>query len=204
MFDFFIISTIDKIKTFNKKKIPRNKIHNNLYLHWMIKIKGIKEAEMKRTFLTAVILMLFGFCICGESVEKPRYGNIFLSVWRLDADYGNITTAIIAPIEKTIKESWLFESIILELDKPNSSEKIITKESFKFHFSVKSDGILVITISENNRNILSFKHYRPSSAEYILYGSDFAPYLINVTFTLNDHQIGIIGPGIRKVSDNEG
>ena len=200
MFYFFIISTIDKIKTFNKKKIPRNKIHNNLYQQWMIKIKGIKEAEMKRMFLTAVILMLFGFCIYGESVEKPRYGNIFLSVWRLDADYGNITTAINAPIEKTIKESWLFESIILELDKPNSPEKIITKDSFKFHISAEANGMLLITISENTRNILSFKHHRPSSAEYILYGSDFVPYLINVTFTVNDHPIGIIGPGIRKIS----
>jgi len=188
------------LKTFSKMKITRNKIHNNLYLQWMIKIKGIKEAEMKRTFLTAVILMLFGFSIWGESNEKPRYGNIFLSVWRLDSDYGNITTAITSPIENTIKESWLFESIVLELDKPNSREKIITKDSFKFNVSVEANGMLLITISENTRNILSFKHHRPSSAEYILYGSDFAPYLINVTFTVNDHPIGIIGPGIRKIS----
>lgn len=155
---------------------------------------------MKRMFSTAVLLMLFVFCIWGESYEKPRFGNIFLSVWRLDTDYGNISAAITSPIKKTIKESWLFESIVLDLDKPNSPEKIITKERFKFHVSVKSDGILLITISENSRNILTFKHHRPSSAEYILYGSDFAPYLINVTFTVDDHPIGIIGPGIRKIS----
>lgn len=157
---------------------------------------------MKRMFLSLVILILFGFGLWGESIEKPEYGNILLSVWRLDADHRNITPAINATIEKTIKESWLFESVVLDLSEKNSHAKIISKGSFKYQISVESNKTLLINISENNRNIFTFKHMRPSSAKSIFYGSDFVPYLVNVTFTVNDHPVGIIGPGIRNISDS--
>ncbi len=156
---------------------------------------------MKRIALTAAMILALGFGIWGSCSKKPAYGNISFSVWRLDSDYGNLNSAIKAPVEKSIKESWIFETVSFISADKDTNKKAFTKKDLTFYLIMESDEGLLIKISEKGEHRFTFKHHKASSASYIFHGIDFVPYLIRVTFTTGDHPIGIIGPGIRKISN---
>jgi len=57
---------------------------------------------------------------------------------------------------------------------------------------------LTTQVFERDKEIFMFVHNRPSTIDYIFYGTDGHTYLVELCYSIGNHPIGLLSPGILK------
>jgi ATP:corrinoid adenosyltransferase len=79
-----------------------------------------------------------------------------------------------------------------------TATRVVEKEGLRFVLTAEPKGKLTIHIFEKEEELFRFVHTRPSTVDIIFFGSESRTYLIEATYAVGGHPIGLLSPGIRK------
>ena len=152
-----------------------------------------------KKMLIAVVMVLF-FCLgsWSETSEKPHYVNLSFAAWQLENGAAEAVHKINTPIPEVFRDSWICDFVTLDVTDGKPSTKVVEKDGFRFVLTAKYKDRLTIQIIEKEKELFRFVHNRPSTVNYIFYGSDHKTYLMEATYTADNHPIGLLSPGILK------
>jgi len=142
---------------------------------------------MKKMLLATALMAIFGFRFCVGSGEEPHFVNISFTVWQSKMKPMEAAHMIHAPIPRVYRNSWNHD--LVSLDVSDRKPHILTAE-YKEQ--------LTIQVFEKDKEIFMFVHNRPSTIDYIFYGTDGYTYLMELCYTIGNHPIGLVSPGILK------
>jgi len=152
-----------------------------------------------KKMLIAVVMVLF-FCLgsWSETSEKPHYVNLSFAAWQ--SKWGPTETArmINTSIPIVLRDSWCHDLVSLDVSDRKPQIKVFEKEDFRFVLTAEYKAQLTIQVFEKEKELFRFVHNRPSTVNYIFYGSDHKTYLMEATYTADNHPIGLLSPGILK------
>jgi len=153
---------------------------------------------MKKTILAATLIIVLGLGLGADMGKELYYANISFVVWKLNNGPHEAAKVIGTPMPKVFKDSWIYDLVSIDVSDDNPNMKILEKDGFRFILTAESGDLLKILVFEEEKEIFRFVHKRPSTANYIFYGSDGMTYLIEVTYTKDNHPVGLLSPGIIK------
>ncbi len=155
---------------------------------------------MKKEIFPVLVLSLAAFCSLILNAENPDrlYANCVITVFKLDNLEGDVVSKLKMPIPEVYTKSWLHTSLSLDITAEKPQIEMLEKEDLSFILSAESPGKLSIKVMDKNQARFSFEHCNPSSAHYIFFGPNSRAYLMKVVFTVADHRMGPMGPGIKR------
>ena len=153
---------------------------------------------MKKTLLSMVMILLFGLGYWPEMSGEPNYINLSFTVWQSKRGPAEIARMIHTPIPMVLRDSWCHDLVSLDVSDRIPRTKIFAKENFRFILTADYKAQLTIQVFEKEKEFFRFVHNRPSTVNYIFYGSDHKTYLMEVTYSTGKNPIGLFSPGIQK------
>lgn len=153
---------------------------------------------MKKTLLTTLMVLLFSLGSWPDSREERHYVNLSFTVWKLENEPSEAARRINTPIPEVFTESWICDVIAFDVTERKPINREVGKEGFRFVLTGEYKERLTIQVYEKGKELFRFVHNKPSTVNYIFYGSDHKTYLMEVTYTIGNHQIGLLSPGILK------
>lgn len=160
--------------------------------------KKIGEDAMKKMLWTTVLIVAIGLPSRASSGEGPLFVNISFTVWQSKTEPVKIARMINTPIPRVCRDSWNHDLVSLDVSDRKPKTKIFEKENFRFVLTAEYKDRLTIQVFEKEKELFRFVHNRPSTVNYIFYGSDHKTYLMEMTYTTDKHPIGLLSPGILK------
>jgi hypothetical protein len=157
-----------------------------------------QEERMKK--MTLVLTMIFVSALvsgAGMGVER-QYVNVSFTLWQSKAEPEELARMINIPIPRLYRDSWHHDLVSLDVSDGKAHTKIFTKDKFRFVLTAEGENRLTLQVIEKNKEIFRFIHNRPSTADYIFYGSDHKTYMVELTYTKGNYPIGLLSPGIIK------
>jgi hypothetical protein len=156
------------------------------------------EVTMKKTLTGVVIVLMFYLGSWPEMNGEPYYVNLSFAVWQSKRGPAETARMIHTPIPIVLKDSWCHDLVSLDVSDRKPQTKIFEKENFRFVLTAEYKDRLTIQVFEKEKELFRFVHNRPSTVNYIFYGSDHKTYLMEMTYTTDKHPIGLLSPGILK------
>ena len=153
---------------------------------------------MKKTAMALTTVLLLTLISWAEAIEERRYVNLSFTVWQLENGAKEAVNRINTPIPEVLRKSWICDFVSLDVTDEMATAKVVEKDSFRFVLSAEYKDMLTIQVFEKEKEIFRFIHNRPSTVDYIFYGADGMTYMIELTYTSNNHPIGLLSPGIQK------
>ena len=158
---------------------------------------------MKKMLLATALIVVFGFTSCAGSGEEPHYVNISFTVWQskmkpMGAAHIEAGNRINTPIPRVYRDSWNHDLVSLDVSDREPHIKFFEKDNFRFVLTAEYKERLTIQVFEKDKEIFMFVHNRPSTIDYIFYSTDGPTYLMEVCYTIGNHPIGLLSPGILK------
>ena len=160
--------------------------------------KRITEEVMKKMLLATALMAIFGFRFCVGSGEEPHFVNISFTVWQSKMKPMEAAHMIHAPIPRVYRNSWNHDLVSLDVSDRKPHKKLFEKDNFRFVLTAEYKEQLTIQVFEKDKEIFMFVHNRPSTVDYIFYGTDGLTYLMELCYTIGNHPIGLLSPGILK------
>jgi hypothetical protein len=160
--------------------------------------KRIIEEAMKKMLLAAALIVIFGFRFCVGSGEKPHFVNISFTVWKSKMKPMEAAHMIHAPIQRACRDSWGHDLVSLDVSDRKPHNKLFEKDNLRFVLTAEYKDRLTIQVFEKDKEIFMFVHNRPSTIDYIFYDTDGHTYLVDLCYTVGNHPIGLLSPGILK------
>jgi hypothetical protein len=160
--------------------------------------KRITEDIMKKTLLAAALIVIFGFRFCVGSGEEPHFMNISFAVWKSKMKPMEAAHMIHALIQRAYIDSWDHDLVSLDVSDRKPHEKFFEKDNFRFVLTAEYKERLTIQVFEKDKEIFMFVHNRPSTIDYVFYGTDGHTYLVELCYTVGNHPIGLLSPGILR------
>jgi hypothetical protein len=153
---------------------------------------------MKKSQIAMVLVLLFGIGSWSDTRRIPHYVNISFTLWQSKAEPLELAPMINTPIPRVYRDSWNHDLVSIDVSDRKSHTKILEKDNFRFVLTAEYKDRLTIQVFEKEDELFRFIHNRPSTVNYIFYGSDHKTYMIELTYTANNHPIGLLSPGILK------
>jgi len=158
---------------------------------------------MKKTLLAAVLIVIFGFRFCVRSGEEQHFVNISFTVWQtkmkpMGAAHIEAGNRFNNPIPRVYRDSWNHDLVSLDVSDRKPQKKFFEKDNFRFVLTAEYRERLTIQVFEKDKEIFMFVHHRPSTIDYIFYDTDGHTYLVELCYTVGNHPIGLLSPGILK------
>jgi hypothetical protein len=157
-----------------------------------------KEASMKKMTMTVMTLLLLVLMAGAEPHGERQYANLGFTVWQLDNGAKEAIDRINTPIPEVFRESWIYEFVSMDITEGKAVTKVVEKDGLRFVLIAEPNKKLTIHVIEKEKDLLRIVLCRPSTIDTIFYGSESRTYLIEVTYTVGSHPIGLLSPGIRK------
>lgn len=145
-----------------------------------------------------ITVLLSSMISQAEKDETRSYMNLAFTVWHLEYGLSEAAQKVSAPIPQVFKESWINDFIHFDLSRKKPETKVIEKESIRFVITAEQDQSLTIRVIEEGKDRFIFTHSRPSTANYLFYGLDGRTHFIKACYSIDNHPIGLLSPGIRK------
>ena len=153
---------------------------------------------MKKMVLAAIMVLLIGLVSWPEIRRVPQYVNISFTLWQSEAEPMEIARMINTPIPRVYRDSWNHDLVSLDVSDRKSHTKILEKDNFRFVLTAEYRDRLTIQVFEKEKELFRFVYNRPSTVDTIFYGSDRKTYMMELTYTADNHPIGLLSPGILK------
>ena len=152
---------------------------------------------MKKMLTVMVAVFLFGLGSLSETHEERQYVNLSFTVWQLKNGVAEAARRINTPIPEVFRESWICDFAGLDITYGKAATRVVEKDGFRFVLTAELKEKLTIQVFEKEKELFQFIHNRPSTVDYIFYGSDHKTYLMEITYTADNHPTGLFPPGIR-------
>ncbi len=156
------------------------------------------EEVMKKILLAAALIVIFGFRFCVGSGEEPHFVNISFTVWQSKMKPAEAAHMIHTPIPRVYRDSWNHDLVSLDVSDRKPHKKFFEKDNLRFILTAEYKERLTIQVFEKDKEIFMFIHNRPSTIDYIFYGTDGYTYVMELCYTIGNHPIGLLSPGILK------
>jgi len=155
---------------------------------------------MKKILIAVVMVLLFGLDLdsWSDMGGEPYYVNVSFAAWQSKRGPTETARLIHTPIPIVLRDSWCHDLVSLDVSDRKPQTKIFEKEDFRFVLTAEYKAHLTIQVFEKEKELFRFVHNRPSTVNYIFYGSDHKTYLMEVTYTADNHPVGLLSPGILK------
>jgi len=157
-----------------------------------------QEVTMKKMMMIVTMVILFNLGSWSEIHKERQYVNLSFTVWQLKNGVAEAVHRINTPIPEVFRESWICDFVAFEVSEGKATTKVVEKDGFRFVLTAEPNGKLTIQVFEKEKELFRFVHNRPSSVKYIFYGSDHMTYMMELTYTVDNHPIGLLSPGIMK------
>ena len=138
------------------------------------------------------VLILVGAIGMGAAEEPQRFANVSFTFWKAGSGAGGIIGF------RELREVLIGDTLSIPLAGSEAASRVIEKEGYRFVLSVESKEGLVIDIFRGGAALHGIRMAGPSGSEFIFYDGNSRKHGIDVTFTVNDHRIGMVSPGIRR------
>jgi hypothetical protein len=192
---------------FDKSKFIKTKRKEREYNGLLICIQGggrkmkriRQEVRMKKMLIPVALILLISPGTWSETQKARQYVNLSFIVWRLENGAEEAISRINTPIPELFKESWICEFVTFDVSDRKAATKIVEKAGLRFVLTADFKDRLTILVYEKENELFRFIHNRPSTANYIFYGSDHKTYLMEAAFTSDNHPIGLLSPGIKII-----
>ena len=153
---------------------------------------------MKKMIMIVTMVLSLSLSSWPETRRVPHYVNISFTLWQSKAEPMEMARMINTPIPRVYRDSWIHDLVSLDVSDRKSHTKILEKDNFHFVLTAEFKDMLTIQVIEKEKELFRFIHNRPSTVDYIFYGSDHLTYMIELTYTADNHPIGLLSPGILK------
>ena len=153
---------------------------------------------MKKMRIVAVTIFLFCLGTWPEQNGEPYYVNVSFTAWQSKRGPRETARMIHTPIPAVLRDSWCHDLVSLDASGRKPQTKIFEKENFRFVLTAEFKTRLTIQVFEKEKELFRFVHNKPSTVNYIFYGSDHKTYLMEVCHTAGNHPVGLLSPGILK------
>jgi hypothetical protein len=153
---------------------------------------------MKKTLTGVTIVLMSCLGSWSETHEERQYVNLSFTVWQLKNGVAEAALRINTPIPEVLKESWICDFVSFDVTDGKAATKVVEKDGFQFVLTADYKDRLTIQVCEKKEEQFWFVHNRPSTVNYIFYGINSRTYLIEVTYTADNHPTGLLSPGILK------
>lgn len=153
---------------------------------------------MKKILLSVLMILLFSLGVRPKMGSEPQYVNLSFAIWQSERGPAETARMIHTPIPIIFRDSWGHDLVSLDVSDCRPQTKIFAKENFRFVLTAEYRAQLTIQVFEKEKELFRFVHNRPSTVNYIFYGSDHKTYLMEVHYTADRHPIGLLSPGILK------
>jgi hypothetical protein len=153
---------------------------------------------MKKMLITMVAVLWFSLGSWSGTHEDRQYVNLNFTVWKLEKGVKEAIQRINTPIPEIFRESWIYKIISFDVTDGKAATKAVEKDGLRFVLIAKPKGKLTIQVHELGKELFKIVHNRPSTVDTIFYDSKNQTYLVEVTYTADDHPIGLLSPGILK------
>jgi len=153
---------------------------------------------MKKILLTALLIVALGLPSWAGSGEERHYVNLSFTVWQLENGAAEAASRIDTQIPELLRESWICDFAAFDVTGGQPTTKVVEKDGFRLVMTAEYKAQLTIQVFEKEKELFRFVHNRPSTVDYIFYGSDNKTYMMEVTFTADNYPIGLLSPGILK------
>jgi hypothetical protein len=157
-----------------------------------------QEVPMKKMAMVVMMVLLLVLISRPETCEQQQYVNISFTVWKSKAEPTKIAQMIGTPIPRVYRDSWNHDLVSLDVSDRKSHTKILEKDNFRFVLTAEYRDRLTIQVFEKEKELFRFVYNRPSTVDTIFYGSDRMTYMMELTYTADNHPIGLLSPGILK------
>ncbi len=148
--------------------------------------------------MIVTVVLLFTFGSWPETREERQYVNLNFTVWQSKTEPMELARMLNTPIPRVYRDSWNHDLVSLDVSDRRPHIKIFEKDNFCFVLTAEYKDRLTIQVFEKGKELFRFVHNKPSTVDYIFYGSDRMTYMMEVTYTADNHPIGLISPGILK------
>ena len=153
---------------------------------------------MKKMLIAAVTTLLFSLGSWPDMGGEPYYVNVSFAAWQSKRGPAETARMIHTPIPIVLRDSWCHDLVSLDVSGRKPQTKSFEKEGFRFVLTAEYKTKLTIQVFEKEKELFRFVHNRPSTVNYIFYGSDHKTYLMELTYTADNHPVGFLSPGILK------
>lgn len=153
---------------------------------------------MKKTAMALITVLLLALISWAGSREEQQYVNLNFIVWQLENGAAEAARRINTPIPEVFKESWICDFITLDVTSGKAATKVMKKGGLRFVLTAENKDRLTIQVYEKEKELFRLIYNRPSTVDTIFYGSDNKTYMIELTYTANNHPVGFLSPGILK------
>jgi hypothetical protein len=157
-----------------------------------------KEVSMKKMTMTLIMLLMLALIAGAETHEERQYINLSFTVWQLENGAKEAITRINTPIPEVLRESWIHDFVSLDITDGIAVTKVVENDGLRFVLIAEPNIKLTIQVFEKEKELFRVIHNKPSTVDTIFYGSDRKTYMMELTYTADNHPIGLVSPGIRK------
>ena len=153
---------------------------------------------MKKMLIAMVTVLWFSLGSWSGILEKRQYVNLSFTVWKSENGVAEVVRRINTPIPEVFRRSWICKFMSFDVTDGKAATKTVEKDRFLFVLIAEPNAKLTIQIHKTGNELFRIVHNRPSTVDTIFHDSKNRTYLMEATYTIDNHPIGPLSPGILK------